>query len=681
MLNLSSEVNQYITTKLPLNKDIRSIKGIGPKKATALSRLGIHSVSDLYSYYPKEYEDRRFKSSVFKASFDKAYYFEWKAISKPYTKRLRNNMTISYMYFAEGDFKKIRAVWFNDRFSIRNIKLNQSYKFYTKISYKNGFYEAINPVFEELTGDSIGGIYSIYPLTSGISQKNLSSFIKEALKKFDPNEEVLTEPLRNKFDMLDRKSALEEVHFPKDLDCLLKAKSDIKVQDLLRELIFLNYLERLKKVKQNIRLSYNLGEILDKLSFKLTRSQLISLKEILEDSSGDTAMNRILIGDVGSGKTIVAILAMVVFGLNSYQSAMMVPTEVLAIQQFEKNKEFIESFGLKLTLLTGSSKDKKEVKKGLEEGSIDMVIGTHALIEEDVSFKDLRLVVNDEQHRFGVRQRQELFRKGINANYLTMTATPIPRTLSLRINKILNLSIISELPQGRAEVKTSIVMEDYQEALFSNIRKNLDQSRQVYVVSSNIDSDDTNSINNLYEKYKIIFKSYRVEKLHGKLKPSLKEEILTKFNNKEIDILISTTVIEVGIDVPNANTMVIYNADNFGLSQLHQLRGRVGRGEYNSFCYLVSKDKKPNSKLQVLVDSNDGFVISQKDYELRGGGKILSLIQHGKNLSEIEYLNMTEEETEKSFCILDYLKEISFDGVNLAYIRDYFDEDKDIILN
>lgn len=672
--------SQYIIIKLHLNKDLTSLKGIGPKKAKALSKLDIYTVRDLYSYYPREYEDRRIKASVLKASPTRSYYFEWKAISKAYVKRLKN-MIVSYMYFAEGDFKKIRVIWFNDRFSIRKIRLNETYKFYTKVAYKNGYYESVNPIFENLEGDMIGAIYSIYPLASGISQKNLNAFIKEALKEFDVREDILSKSLKERFNLMDREKALKEVHFPSNLQTLFKAKTDIKIGDLLKELIFLDYLGKLQRNKQDISLKYDLKEILAKLSFSLTRSQLRSLKEILEDSDKDISMNRLLIGDVGSGKTIVAMVSMLVFGLNSYQAAMMVPTEVLAIQQYEKYKDFIGGFGLKLALLTGSSKNKEEIKEGLRDGTIDMAVGTHALIEEDVKFRNLRLVVNDEQHRFGVRQRQELAKKGIDANYLTMTATPIPRTLSLRINKMLDLSIINELPKGRASIITSIVNEDHQEILFENIKEGLKAGRQVYVVSNNIDAEDTNSVENLYKKYKKIFKTHRIEKLHGKLKASLKEEILKKFNNHEIDILISTTVIEVGIDVANANTMVIYNSNNFGLSQLHQLRGRVGRGEYDSYCYLVSKDVNPKSKLKILVDSNDGFEISQKDYELRGGGKILSLIQHGKNLSEIEFLNMTEEETNKTFEIFDYLKENSYNGVNLEFIRDYFDEDKDIILN
>ena len=663
-----------------MNKDITEIKGIGPKKASALNRLGIYTISDLYSFYPREYEDRRNKTSVLKAQENRPYYFEWKAISKAYVKRF-GKTTVSYMYFAEGDFKKIRVVWFNDRFSIRKIRLNHTYKFFTKLEYKNGYYEAINPLFEDLDGEEIGGIYSIYPLTSGITQKNLSSFIKESLKYFDSDDEILSNENLDKYKIISRRDALREVHFPTSIKSLFKAKEDIKIVDLLRELIFLDYASKMQKTNQDIKLAYDLNKILSKLDFPLTRSQKKSLIEILEDSNKKISMNRLLIGDVGSGKTIVAILAMIVFGINGYQSAMMVPTEVLAIQQFEKYKDFVGAFGVNLSLLTSSTKDKEDVKKGISDGTIDMVIGTHALIEDDVNFKNLRLVVNDEQHRFGVKQRQSLAKKGIGTNYLTMTATPIPRTMSLRINKMLDLSVINELPKGRAEVKTDIVMEDHQEILFENIGHNLKAGRQVYVVTTNIDSEDTNSVENLYKKYKSLYKNYKVEKLHGKLKASLKEEILKKFANKEIDILISTTVIEVGIDVANANTMVIYNANNFGLSQLHQLRGRVGRGEFESYCYLISKDTDVNARLKTLVDSNDGFVISQKDYEIRGGGKILSLIQHGKNLSQIEYLNMTKEETDKTFYIFDKLKENKFQGVNLAYIREFFKDDKDIILN
>lgn len=663
-----------------MNKELTDLRGIGPKKAKTLNKLDIYTVSDLYNYYPRAYEDRSKKILASQAKDDRAYYFVWKCVSKPYFKRFKN-LSLSYMYFEDNIGNKIRVVWFNDRFSIRKIDINKEYKFYTKVAFKNGFYESVNPIFEDLSGSEIGGIYSIYPLTSGLSQKNIRTFIKEALSFYDQDEELLSPEICEKFDLLSRQKSLNTVHFPDNVDDLLRAKSDVKILDLLRELIFLYYIGKNAKISQDIKLNYNLDNILDRLAFKLTKSQLRSLKEILADSTSDFAMNRLLVGDVGSGKTIVGILAMIIFGLNSYQSAMMVPTEVLAIQQYEKNKDLIESFSLRVGLLTGSSKEKDEIKAKLLNGEIDIVIGTHALIQDNVLFKDLRLVVNDEQHRFGVKQRQALAKKSQAVNYLTMTATPIPRTLSLKINQMLDLSIINELPKGREIIDTHIIMQNREKILFEEISRNLEAKRQVYVVSNNIDSEDDNSVENLYKRYKKNFKAYRVEILHGRLKPAIKEEILNNFANGDIDILISTTVIEVGIDVANANIIAIYNASNFGLSQLHQLRGRVGRGQHKSYCFLINKNVDDNPKLKILEKTNDGFEIARKDYELRGGGKILSLIQHGKNLSEIEYLNMTEEETDRSFEIFDYLKSIDFEGVNIDFIKKFFDEDKDIILN
>ena len=663
-----------------MNKELTDLRGIGPKKAKTLSKLDIYTVSDLYNFYPRAYEDRSKKILASQAREDRAYYFVWKSVSKPYFKKLKN-VSLSYMYFEDELGNKIRVVWFNDRFSIRSIELDKKYKFYTKVSLKKGFYEAINPIFEGLGGNEIGGIYSIYPLTSGLSQKNIRAFIKEALSFYNQDEELLNPANRDQCNLLSRQEALNIVHFPDNVNNLLRAKSDIKILDLLKELIFLYHIGKNAKIKQDINLSYKLDNILGRLDFALTKPQLRSLNEILTDCSGKYAMNRLLVGDVGSGKTIVGIIAMIVFGLSSYQSAMMVPTEVLAIQQYEKYKDLIESFSLNVALLTGSSKDKDEIKAKLLNGDIDIVIGTHALIQDDVLFNDLRLVINDEQHRFGVKQRQALAKKGQAVNYLTMTATPIPRTLSLKINQMLDLSVINELPMGREIIDTHIIVQDREKILFEQISKNLEDGRQIYVVSNNIDSDDDNSVENLYKRYKKQFKSYRVEILHGKLNSEIKESILSDFSSGNINILISTTVIEVGIDVANANVIVIYNANNFGLSQLHQLRGRVGRGQYKSYCNLVNKNADANLKLNILEKTNDGFEIAQKDYELRGGGKILSLIQHGKNLSEIEYLNMTQEETDRSFEIFDYLKSIDFKGVNIDFIKKFFDEDKDIILN
>ena len=661
--------------------DLLDLKGIGQKKKELLRKLNIYTVSDLYNYYPTSFEDRRNKATVIKAKANIKYYFLWKITSRAKQIRTKRGI-ITYIYALEEESnQKIKIIWFNDRFSHQKLNIYETYKFYTKVIFENGIYQAVNPMFCEMDQDEIGNIIAIYPLTSGINQKQLSKFIREGLKNFDYDEEIFDQNILDEIGFRSKYENLEEIHFPTDIENLMMAKSQIKIADFVKELIYIDYINKELQSEQNLNLAYNLESILAKLDFNLTRSQQISLKEILEDANKDTLMNRLLIGDVGSGKTIVSIIAMIVFALNGHQAAMMVPTEVLAIQQYEKNLALIESFGLKLALLTGSIKNKTDIKQKLATGEIDIVIGTHALIQEDVEFKDLRFVVNDEQHRFGVGQRQALGQKGEKVNYLTMTATPIPRTISLRLSKILDLSMINELPKGRKPITTKVVTEVMENALFAEINRNLEAGRQVYVVSNNIDADDKNSVENLYKRYKKQFKNRTVKKLHGDMKAADKDKTLKDFADGTIDILISTTVIEVGIDVANANTMVIYNANYFGLSSLHQLRGRVGRGSYDSFCYLVSKNADNNSKLNILVNNENGFEIAKKDFDLRGGGKILSSIQHGRNISQVEFLNMASSEIEKSFEIFEYLKADEFKGVNFSYIEKFFEMDKRIILN
>ena len=661
--------------------DLLDLKGIGEKKKAVLRKLGIYTVSDLYNYYPISFEDRSHKTNVLKANPNKKSYFEWKIVSKSYQNRTRVGM-ITYLFaLEESTNQKIKIIWFNDRFSHQKLKMGETYKFYCKVNNENGVYETINPLFCELDDGQIGNIIAIYPLTKGINQKQLSGFIKEGLKNFDNDEEIFNNNILKKFYFNKKLENLNQIHFPSKKENLMAAKSQIKIMDFVKELIYIDYINKRLQRNQNLNLEYDLDYILNNLDFKLTRSQLISLKEILQDSNKNQLMNRLLIGDVGSGKTIVALIAMIIFAINGYQAAMMVPTEVLAIQQYEKNLDLIRKFGLNLGLLTGSQKNKDEIKEKLANGEIDIVIGTHALIQEDVVFKDLRFVVNDEQHRFGVGQRQALGQKGEKVNYLTMTATPIPRTISLRLSKILDLSMINELPKGRKAITTSVITEPMEETLFYEINKNLDDGRQIYIVSNNIDADDQNSVENLYKRYKKQFKYRIVKKLHGDMKSIDKEKTLKDFANGKIDILISTTVIEVGIDVANANTMVIYNANHFGLSSLHQLRGRVGRGPYDSFCYLVSKNADSMAKLNILVNNENGFDIAKKDFDLRGGGKILSSIQHGRNISQIEFLNMEKEEIDKGFEIFDYLKSNNFEGVNFSYIEKFFEMDKRIILN
>ncbi|WP_058990298.1 ATP-dependent DNA helicase RecG [Anaerococcus rubeinfantis] len=658
--------------------DLLDLKGIGKKKKEYLSKLSIYKVEDLYNYYPREYEDRSKKFDLSHGLDGNKHYYEWKIESKVYT-NYSKKFSISYLYASEND-KRIKIVFFNDKFSPRSLKIGKTYKFYTKI-VKNGYeFECHNPEFSSLEDNRIGNIVPIYPLTKSINNKNLSDFIGQALDSFNQEEVLLDKKVLDQFGFSDKLTNLREIHFPTSIEKLKKAKSQIKIIDFLKELIFI-YIMQKENSYQDLKLDFDLDIILNRLDFKLTPSQYKALIDILEDSTSNSIMNRLLCGDVGSGKTIVALIAMIIFSINSYQTCMMVPTEVLAIQQYEKNKKLIESFGLKVCLLTSSVKNKVEIKEKIKKGEVDIVIGTHALIVEDLEFKNLKLIVADEQHRFGVRQRQALYEKGNDANYLTMTATPIPRTLFLKMKKLLDLSQITELPKGRGEIITELVLLSMEASLFLKINNFIEKGRQIYVVSDSIDSDDENSLENLYKRYKKNFKNARIEKLHGKLKADQKEKILKDFSDGKIDILISTTVIEVGIDVSNANCMIIYNANNFGLSSLHQLRGRIGRGEHKSYCYLISKKIDERSKLNIIKNSNDGFEIAKKDLKLRGAGKILSTIQHGKNLDDLNYLNLKEDEIDLCFKIFTYLKNNNFDGVNFTYLEKYFNIDKRIVLN
>ncbi|WP_105300636.1 ATP-dependent DNA helicase RecG [Anaerococcus marasmi] len=662
--------------------DLTALRGIGDKKSKDFKRLGISSVSDLYNYYPREYEDRSKLKNIVDIADNNKHFFIWRISSRLYQKNF-GKMTISYVYVYEekSEFGKIRLIWFNDRFTPRRLVRGREYKFYTSVSKKNAFYEAGNPLFCDIDDDEIGSIVSIYPLTRGISNKQIRQFMGQALAYFDKREEILSDNILEEFSLNKRCENLREIHFPTSIANLTEAKSQIKLVDLLKDLCFLDFLKKMTKFSQDTHLSYKIDNILSELSFTLTRSQRKVLEEILDDCNSPYTANRLLVGDVGSGKTIVAIVVMIIFALNGYQSAMMVPTELLAIQQFEKNIELFDKFNVKAALLTGSSKDKEEIKKAIKNGEIDILIGTHALIVEDVEFYNLKFVVNDEQHRFGVSQRQMLALKGEVVNYLTMTATPIPRTLSLKISEIIDLSIINELPKGRKPIETKLLGSDKIEILYENIERTIKENRQIYVVTNNIDSDDKNSLENLYGIYKKRFPQFKISILHGKMKAKDKEDILGDFNDGKIDILLATTVIEVGIDVANANTMIIYNANNFGLSTLHQLRGRVGRGEYESYCYLISDNPSPSNKLNILVESNDGFEIAKKDYEKRGGGKILSYLQHGKNLSTVDFLNMSKDEIEKCFKIYERLKDGNYQGIDLTYVEEYFRENKRIILN
>lgn len=504
----------------------------------------------------------------------------------------------------------------------------------------------ISPVFDEIENtNNTGKIIPIYPLTFSLTQNTIRKIIEEGLKKIKENgglEETLPDYILKEYKLEDANKANYEIHFPDDFDEFKKARKRLVFEELFSvQLALLQLKNNNLTDKKGIKFSKDvkMSDVINKLPFQLTKAQLRVLQEIDDNMESDKSMNRLLQGDVGSGKTVVAMIAAYKAVKSGYQAAILAPTAILATQHMENFQKMLNQFGIRCELLISgiAKKKKEEILENLKNGDIDILIGTHAMLEENVEFKNLGLVVTDEQHRFGVKQRTKMAEKGKNPDVLVMSATPIPRTLALILYGDLDISIIDELPPNRKQIETYAVTSRMDERINNFVKKQVADGRQAYIVcplveESEEDDNDLKAVETLYEKCKNeIFPEYRVEYIYGKMRPKEKDEIMERFKNKEIDILVSTTVIEVGVDVPNANIMVIENAERFGLAQLHQLRGRVGRGEYKSYCILKYKGKGQNTKerMKIMCETNDGFVISQKDLELRGSGDFFGTMQHG----------------------------------------------------
>lgn len=502
------------------------------------------------------------------------------------------------------------------------------------------------PVFDEIeNSNNTGKIIPIYPLTFSLTQNTLRKIIENGLQKVQEQgglPETLPDYILKEYKLENENKANYDIHFPKDFEDFKKARRRLVFEELLSTQLALLQLKNNNLTdKKGIKFNKNvkMSDVINTLPFKLTKAQLKVLQEIDENMESEKSMNRLLQGDVGSGKTVVAMITAYKAVKSGYQVAIMAPTAILASQHLESFESILNQFGIRCELLISSitKKKKMELLERLQNGEIDILIGTHAMLEENVIFKNLGLVVTDEQHRFGVKQRTKIVQKGQNPDVLVMSATPIPRTLALILYGDLDISIIDELPPNRKTIETFAVTNRMEERINNFIKKQVDEGRQAYIVcplveESEEEDKDLKAVETLYEKCKEeTFSNYRVEYIHGKMRPKEKDEIMERFKNKEIDILISTTVIEVGVDVPNANIMVIENAERFGLAQLHQLRGRVGRGEYKSYCVLKYKGKGQNTKerMKIMCETNDGFLISQKDLEIRGSGDFFGTMQHG----------------------------------------------------
>lgn len=623
-----------------LLRSIRFLKGVGEKRAELFEKLDIYTVFDLISNYPRDYEDRSVIKDIAEVQPEETVCIKATVASPVISRRIRKGLEIARIQAADAT-GVITLVFFNQKYLRDSLKEGETYIFYGKISGNLISREMQNPMFEpaEDCGAKTGRIVPIYSLTAGLTQNILSKCVSNALSEY--SEELcdpLRDTLRERYKLCHARYALENIHYPKDFESLAVAKRRLTFEELYIFSAGLMMLKGRRGEVSGCRFSpVDISSFTKRLPFELTNAQKRAAREAIEDMCKDAPMNRLVQGDVGSGKTVVAAVCAYAAERNGYQTAVMVPTEILAEQHLKSFRQLFGGTEVTVEILTGSmgAAAKRDVKTRLAAGEIDIIIGTHALITEDVEFSRLGLVVTDEQHRFGVRQRSTLLTKGENPNLLVMSATPIPRTLALILYGDLELSVIDELPPGRQPVDTFAVGEAKRESAYGFVRKQLHMGRQAYIVCPLVEENDEldlKSVEDFAENLRRgALRGCRVEILHGRMKGKEKEQIMREFSEGKIHALVSTTVIEVGVNVPNATVMVVENAERFGLSQLHQLRGRVGRGSDKSYCILFSdaRNQLSRERLAVLCKTNDGFLISEEDLRLRGPGDFFGTRQHG----------------------------------------------------
>ena len=611
--------------------DLSKIKGIGVKTEELLNKLGIMNINDLLTYYPNRYDILK-RSDIKSVSEEDRVILDGKVESVPVV--LRFNKGLNKMNFRLNYKDGVVGVSiFNRAFMKTHLLVGTSVIVIGKYDRKKNIITASDLRFGILSKDE--KIEPVYHLTTGLTSKNLSTFINLGLITYGKDViDYIPEYLQERYHFANKKTTLNIVHNPSDLDKLEFMLKRLKYEELFAFMAKINYLKEKNKKENGLKREITNDDVegfYKLLPFEPTNDQKKVILEIMEDMNSPKIMNRLVQGDVGSGKTIVSFAAMYFNTLSGYQSALMAPTEILATQHFNNINKILGD-KVRVRLLTGSltKKDKNAIYKELANGDVDIIIGTHALIQDDVSYSNLGLVVTDEQHRFGVNQRANLKNKGISPDVLYMSATPIPRTFALTIYGDMDVSTIKEMPKGRIPVKTIVKKNDEITDVLELMYEELKKNHQIYVIAPLIEGDDTSmaSVNNLKDKMNVAFGSkYNIEVLHGKMTNALKDEAMLKFKNNEINILISTTVIEVGVDVANASMIVIFDANRFGLSTLHQLRGRVGRGAISSTCVLISKEE--TKRLSILANTTDGFEISEEDFKLRGSGDLFGTRQSG----------------------------------------------------
>lgn len=622
--------------------DIRTLKGVGEKTAALFEKLHVYTAEELVSYYPRDYEQFSVPVPLDQAPVEEVTAVEGRLAGNVATRHVRGLSLTTFDVSCEGG--SLHMTYFNMPYLKNSLKRGQPYIFRGCLHRRKDRYvmEQARIYKPEEYGKLTDCMQPRYATTKGLTNNAITKAVKQAIGLVDLSEDPLPERIRAEEGFPSYREAVEQMHFPTGRESLLAARRRLVFDEFLRFILALRRMresnERMKSLRPMIEVAQT-ERLIEALPYRLTKAQQKVWAEIRADLTSEYAMNRLVQGDVGSGKTILAFLSLVMCAANGYQGAMMAPTEVLARQHYESLMKLNTEYGLQIhpVLLTGSvgAKDRREIYAQIESGEADIVIGTHALIQEKVVYKSLSLVITDEQHRFGVRQRETLAEKGSSVHVLVMSATPIPRTLAIILYGDLHISVLDELPADRLPIKNCVVNTSYRNTAYKFIEKEVAQGSQVYVICPMVEEGEEQELEDVASYAKKLKSalpdSIRVETLHGRMRPAEKTRIMEAFGAHHIDVLVSTTVIEVGINVPNATVMLVENAERFGLAQLHQLRGRVGRGDKQSYCIFISKSERPETmeRLKILNESNDGFYIAGKDLALRGPGDLFGIRQSG----------------------------------------------------